>query len=149
MRTWTTSVFVVLTLGCAATAGLAQNDSMHANLLPPCTADNGNRAQMLADLKILAPGTDPQSIADRAQLGIPNVPASQVTIVTTNATCTSAGQAVSRELGVPHPANGRSVSVIKVGNAYVVRDPAVTAGHHDINFVFNSNFQVLRSKYGA
>jgi hypothetical protein len=104
---------------------------------------------MLTYLKKPAPATDLESVATRAQLGIPNVAASQVTAVTTASICTSPGKAVSRELGVPHPANGRSVSVIKVGNIYVVRDPTETAGHHDINWVFNGTFLVLRSKYGA
>ena len=102
---------------------------------------------MLYYLKQLAPATDPASTTMKTKLGIPTVAASQVTAVTTASTCTSAGQAVSRVMGITPP-NGRSVAVVKVGTVYVVKDPTVLTGDWNVHFVFNNNFQVLRSRYG-
>ncbi len=129
----------------ALSSGLTSLGSAQA--LPPCNADSGGRAGMLYYLKALATATDSESVAMRTTLGIPAVAASQVTAVTTNSTCTSAGQAVSRVLAVTPP-NGRSVAVIKVGSVYAVRDPTVLNGNWSVTFVFNSTFQVLKSRYG-
>lgn len=138
------SVLTLLPLFLMLIAGIARAQS-----LPPCTGDSGNRAGLSNYLKTLVVATDPASVTLRQQLGIPTVPASQVVIITTNSICTSAGQAVSRELHVTPP-NGRSVAVVKVGSAtYVVRDPTVKEGEHTVEFVFNGNFQVLKSRFGS
>lgn len=135
---------ISLILVVSLTAGTR---SAAAQTLPPCTADSGGRAGMLSYLKRLAPATDTASTNTKTALHIPTVAASQVTAVTTASICTSAGQAVSRVLGVTPP-NGRSVAVIKVGNAYVVKDPTVLTGDWTEHFVFNNNFQILWSRYG-
>jgi hypothetical protein len=135
-------IAVVALLGCAGNPQLGA-----AQALPPCTDDSGHRLAMSNYLKTLVVATDSASVAMRTKLGIPAVAANKVTIITTNSICSSAGQAVSREMSVTPP-NGRSVSVVKVGNStYVVRDPTVKDGEWTVQFVFNGNFQTLKSRF--
>ena len=98
--------------------------------LAHATAPAGSRAAILRD-----------------SLGLAAVPASEVRWVTDPATCQRAARALGSALregdGIP-----RQVWVVAAGDRYLVYDPTVTSGHHDMGAVFDRQWRFRAFFFG-
>jgi hypothetical protein len=74
--------------------------------------------------------------------GLTQVDSSTVVLVTDKTTCTKAMKAYNSVLGQGAPPPSGSVYVIKVGSAYIVRDPAIHASGYAADVVLDSGFRV-------
>jgi hypothetical protein len=107
---------------------------------------------MVRWLTRIVTGADGASIEQRRLMKLPQLPASQITYVTDENVCNkavgpyNANSKITRD-GVPVSPSGM-LYVVKVGNVYVARDPAKTAGEFVINVTLDSSFKVLASGLG-
>jgi hypothetical protein len=108
---------------------------------PACSADADAGSHLTSWVTTLATASasDTQYVARRTYLGIPNVPANQVMLVTDSTACTAARVAHSAVVGLP--ASSLSVVVVMVGTRAVVLDPSVKAGEWIKAAVFDSSYQ--------
>jgi hypothetical protein len=84
-----------------------------------CVSDTTERAkQYRYGYGGMVSRTDSQSVAQRAALGLPALPASAVTIVTDSATCATASAAYDSALSVS--AASEAPIVLKLGNHWIV-----------------------------
>jgi hypothetical protein len=99
-----------------------------------CRAADATSNQMLQWLRSVVVGTDPASVAQRTQMGLPQVSVSQISLVTDKTVCSKVlnvyktrGIVTSATTGATKPSSGK-LYVFKVGTVYTATDPALTTG---------------------
>lgn len=119
-----------------------------------CRPADATSARMVVWLKNVVTGTDPASIAQRTQMGLPQVSASQVTLVTNKTVCSKVLSAykgyAQNEDATTHaliPSSGQ-LYVFQVGSVYTATDPAHNVGEYSIWVSMDSRYRVLTSSMG-
>lgn len=127
-------------LAGAITLSAVLTSPLHAQ----CLAADSTSAALIRSVTKMATSTDSTVVLNRQDVGIPAVPASQISLVTTKSVCSKAVQAAAagftRSDGVLPSA---SAYVVKVGTTYVVADPAQTMGEYAMTVVLTSQYQVV------
>lgn len=128
-------VFVSLIIGIPR-ALLAQNVG--------CVSPTDTRAGLYrAAYGGMVSGTDPGYVAQRANLGLPTLSASQVIVVTDTTTCRIASAAYDHELDVSAPSE--APLVLQLGTQYVVVKRLDSDGGR-ISVLFNQDFTIAQKR---
>ena len=107
-----------------------------------CRVADATSAALVAYVQQLLSSPAPGTVTLRQRLGLTNVHASDVALVTTAADCARAGTSLDQSAGVP--ASGRRVYLIKAGSTrYFAQDPNATAGEYLPLFVMDGEFVIL------
>jgi len=115
--------------------------ALQAQTVLPCRPlDDGGQA-ILNWVRTTATSADSSAIISRTHLGIPKVPASEVSYLTDTRLCQQAVNAYSAAAGVS--TTGRSVYLVKVGTIYVIKDPTVFIGEWWYSMTADSKFKIL------
>jgi hypothetical protein len=137
-----------------ALLALALGPSMLAGQSSVCRPADATSARMLTWLKNVVTGTDPASIAQRTQMGLPQVSASDITYVTNKTICSKVLNVYKANVqnrdattGVPIPSSGK-LYVFQVGTAYTATDPAQNLGEFSIWVSMDSRYNLLGSSMG-
>jgi hypothetical protein len=131
-------LFVGLVPGCVA----AQAPS-------PCRPADATSGRVLLWLTDVVTGTDPALVQRRTAMGLPQVPASQISYVTDKSVCSKAVTTYNSKAGYQTGAPGASEAlsgrlyVFKVGTAYVANDPAILAGEFRIYVTMDKTYKLL------
>jgi hypothetical protein len=86
--------------------------------------------------------TDPYTRLALTRNGVSQVDSSTVVLVTDRTACSKAMKAYNNVLGAGARPPSGSVYVIKVGSAYIVRDPVQQGGEFNADVVLDSGFKV-------
>lgn len=109
-----------------------------------CVPTDDFALAIVAQLQSLVTTTDSVRIAARQAMQLAAAPASQVSYVTTNATCNSAATAYYPTVVRTPPATpSGAVYVWQVGSNFVVMDSVETAGEWRIAATLSKKFKVL------
>jgi hypothetical protein len=134
--------------------GLSPSDVL-AQASSACRAADATSTEMLQWLRTVVVGTDPASIAQRTQMGLPQLSASQVSLVTDKTVCskvltTYKTRAIvkSASTGAVIPSSGK-LYVFKVGTVYTATDPTLSsAGGPHIWVSVDGRYAILGSSLG-
>ena len=102
-----------------------------------------NASQYRAMYGGMVSGTDAGLVAQRANFGLPTLPASQVRIVTDTTTCRIASAAYDKVLGVSAPSE--APVVLQFGAQYVVVK-RLKFVRERINVLFNQDFTIAQTR---
>jgi hypothetical protein len=135
-----------------ALSGLWVSPALLAQATSACHAPDSTSALQLEWLKNVVSGTDPAAVAQRSQMGLPQVSAGQVSYVTDKTVCSKVlnvykSNVQGRVGGVPIPSSGK-LYVFKVGTAYTANDPAQNMGEFAIWVSVDSRYNLLGSSMG-
>jgi hypothetical protein len=113
----------------------------------PCAATDSQTLETLHLVKKIASSPNPVPVEERTALAIPNVPESDVVIVTTESICTAALAAINRDLGTP--GQTRSINIIRAGTVFLVHEIGERVGEWDLWFKYDdSTFSELKDRLG-
>lgn len=130
-----------IVLVAAILASVATGQSAMAQSVQRCRAPDNDSARLITELKAWMATTDAERIADRDTLyKIPVVNASQITLVTDEATCLKAANAYGTQPGSTSPAR---VYVVKLASkGFAVYDPDQPAGEYRVVMILTTKFVV-------
>ena len=112
----------------------------------PCSTNAETADILLKKLKWLAETTDPANVTARQVQSLPNIAATQVTLVADTTICRSALNAYNGAL-LPDSRTSTSVVVVRFGSTrFVVIDELRTAGEWLYTVVFNAAFTQVYSR---
>jgi hypothetical protein len=97
---------------------------------------------MVHKWRLLMVTTDPYTRLALTRNGVSQVDSSTVVLVTDRTACSKAMKAYNNVLGAGARPPSGSVYVIKVGSAYIVRDPVQQGGEFNADVVLDSGFKV-------
>jgi hypothetical protein len=114
----------------------------------PCLPNDSGATTLVRYVTRIVSSTDSAVAALRASLGLNNVNASQVTVITSGTTCTQARQAVDSLANTPN--SSRRMYVVKAGSKrFFVRDPYATAGEWTPALLFDNKWAFIKSLLGG
>lgn len=128
-----------LILQLAIILGLAQVASAQS-ACRPVDAELDERVRLT---RRLVTSSDADDINARQRQQLPAVADTSVQPVSVDSICAAARDVYNAELPVAVQQTGRSVYVIRVGDRYVVEDPAVKFGEFGLMMVMDQSFAVL------
>jgi hypothetical protein len=109
-----------------------------------CVSPTDTRARLYrAAYGGMVSGTDPGYVAQRTNLGLPTLSASQVIVVTDTTTCRIASAAYDHELDVSAPSE--APLVLQLGTQYVVVKRLDSDGGR-ISVLFNQDFTIAQKR---
>lgn len=112
--------------------------------LTGCRVADSTSVRVIDYVQKLLGSTEPADVALRRALGLTNVSATQVSLVTTAKECTKAGGALKQAAGVS--SSGRSVYLVRAGTKRLfVYDPDSDAGEYRPLYVLDAKFVLLRA----
>jgi hypothetical protein len=136
----------LLALGFSPTVVAAQASSA-------CRPADAASARMLRWLTHIVTGTDPASVAQRTQMALPQVSASQISLVTDKTVCSKVLNVYKANV-VNADASGAAVQssgklyVFKIGTIYTATDPGQLLGEFGIWVTVDGRYTLLGSSMG-
>lgn len=110
----------------------------------PCLPNDAGATTLVQYVTRLIASTDSVVVALRASLGLNNISVSEVSVITSGATCTQARHAIDSLANTPN--SSRRIYVVKAGSTrFFVRDPNATAGEWTPAFVFDNKWSFIRA----
>jgi hypothetical protein len=107
-----------------------------------CRAADSTSARMVHKWRSLMVATDFSTKQALSRNFVPQVDSSTVVLVTDRTVCSQAMKAYNNVVGAGAKPPSGSVYVIKVGTAYIVRDPVQRGGEYAADVVLDSSFRV-------
>ncbi len=115
-----------------------------------CRPADAVSAEMVADIRRIATGTDSTTAEHRRLMGIPQVSANQVAYVTDKVVCNKAVPVYNAATRTLDANTGQEVQlpsgqlyVVKAGTVYVVWDPVKKAGSYRRYVTLSKRYKVL------
>lgn len=107
-----------------------------------CRSADSTSARMIHKWRSLMVATDFSTQQALSRNFVPQVDSSTVVLVTDKTVCSKAMKAYNNVLGAGAQPPSGSVYVIKIGSAYIVRDPVQRGGEFAADVVLDSGFRV-------